>query len=278
MPGELDLRATGAVIDALGSGGFARALLAFVAPRLGAERCEATLWVGANEARLLFVEGSPADGIPDWDPHAAWALGELRRGAPVVARVGDSSGERRGTGVEVLSLWRACAGGALRLRLWSLAATVGGDRGGAAWRRPVAELAARLVVKHVEMTTDGGATTAGPGERNATSAELDHMGAQVLRALLATPVGLTRREAEVCAAIVIGCTTRAIGYRLGITANTVATHRKRAYAKLGISCQNELFARYVAAATRSPVERPRAPSLAVATGARDFLPAAAARH
>lgn len=62
--------------------------------------------------------------------------------------------------------------------------------------------------------------------------------------LLKAAGGLTQREAQICASIALGYTTLGIGLNLGISINTVATHRKRAYAKLGISCQNELFARY----------------------------------
>lgn len=62
--------------------------------------------------------------------------------------------------------------------------------------------------------------------------------------LLKAAGGLTQREAQICASIALGYTTLGIGLNLGISVNTVATHRKRAYAKLGISCQNELFARY----------------------------------
>ncbi|KRV76347.1 helix-turn-helix transcriptional regulator [Pseudomonas citronellolis] len=62
--------------------------------------------------------------------------------------------------------------------------------------------------------------------------------------LLKAPGALTQREAEICASIALGYTTLGISLKLGISINTVATHRKRAYAKLGISSQNELFARY----------------------------------
>ncbi len=62
--------------------------------------------------------------------------------------------------------------------------------------------------------------------------------------LLAGPHRLSPREAEICAGIVLGYSTLAISLNCSITPNTVATHRKRAYAKLGISSQNELFARY----------------------------------
>ncbi len=62
--------------------------------------------------------------------------------------------------------------------------------------------------------------------------------------LLAEPKKLSPREADVCAAIVLGYSTLAISLNLGISLNTVATHRKRAYGKLGISSQNELFWQY----------------------------------
>lgn len=64
---------------------------------------------------------------------------------------------------------------------------------------------------------------------------------RVRGALLMAPCGLTVREADVCAHIVMGYATLAISLNLGISINTVGTHRKRAYAKLGISSQTELF-------------------------------------
>ena len=52
---------------------------------------------------------------------------------------------------------------------------------------------------------------------------------------------LSPREAEICAMILVGYTTLGISLNLEISINTVATHRKRAYKKLGIATQNELF-------------------------------------
>jgi DNA-binding CsgD family transcriptional regulator len=63
----------------------------------------------------------------------------------------------------------------------------------------------------------------------------------VRSALLLNPGALTVREADICAHIVLGYATLAISLSLGISVNTVATHRKRAYAKLGVSSQTELF-------------------------------------
>jgi DNA-binding CsgD family transcriptional regulator len=73
-----------------------------------------------------------------------------------------------------------------------------------------------------------------------TAATLNHM----REVFLDAPQGLSRREAEVCAGTVLGYTTVAIGLNLQIAPNTVATHRKRAYKKLGVCSQSDLFARY----------------------------------
>ena len=53
---------------------------------------------------------------------------------------------------------------------------------------------------------------------------------------------LTRREAEVLGGILRGLRTEGIAIELGVKAASVITFRKRAYAKLGITTQAELFA------------------------------------
>jgi DNA-binding CsgD family transcriptional regulator len=55
--------------------------------------------------------------------------------------------------------------------------------------------------------------------------------------------GLTRREAQVCRGILAGLSTEAIALDLGVSRNTVLTLRRRAYARLGVSSQAELFRR-----------------------------------
>lgn len=52
---------------------------------------------------------------------------------------------------------------------------------------------------------------------------------------------LTEREREVCANILAGRTSEATALALGVSVNTVTTLRRRAYARLGISSQNELL-------------------------------------
>jgi DNA-binding CsgD family transcriptional regulator len=68
---------------------------------------------------------------------------------------------------------------------------------------------------------------------------------RLLDALLGAQGRLTKREAEVCASIILGYTSFGIGDRLGISPATVATHRKHAYAKLGVCSQAELFGKYI---------------------------------
>ncbi len=53
---------------------------------------------------------------------------------------------------------------------------------------------------------------------------------------------LSSREAAVCARIVTGYSNEAIALDLGLSFHSVRTYRRRAYAKLGVTSQNELFA------------------------------------
>lgn len=65
-----------------------------------------------------------------------------------------------------------------------------------------------------------------------------------LAALAATPLApLTARERDVCVRILLGYGSEAIGLDLGIAPSSVVTYRKRAYEKLGICSQAELFTR-----------------------------------
>ena len=67
---------------------------------------------------------------------------------------------------------------------------------------------------------------------------------QNLAALFATRAplsALTPREQEVCRRILLGFSSEAISQALGISLHSTLTYRKRAYQRLGISSQNELF-------------------------------------
>ena len=58
---------------------------------------------------------------------------------------------------------------------------------------------------------------------------------------------LTGRESEVCERILVGFTSTGISLDLGIAESTVNTYRRRAYEKLGIATQNELFSLCISA-------------------------------
>lgn len=68
-------------------------------------------------------------------------------------------------------------------------------------------------------------------------AQLDDL-EQRIRALSSK---ITQREMAVCARILLGLSGSGIALDLGIKETSVQTYRKRAYAKLNISSQNELF-------------------------------------
>lgn len=66
---------------------------------------------------------------------------------------------------------------------------------------------------------------------------------------------LTSREREVCIRILLGLSSEAIAAHFDISPHSVLTYRRRAYQRLGISSQNELFAivvRLLAAGARGP--------------------------
>ncbi|CAM2187593.1 DNA-binding CsgD family transcriptional regulator [Paraburkholderia sacchari] len=62
----------------------------------------------------------------------------------------------------------------------------------------------------------------------------------IARLRMAAP-SLTERELQVCTHIARGLSSEGISLELGISLNTVLTYRKRAYARLQISSQNELL-------------------------------------
>jgi len=58
---------------------------------------------------------------------------------------------------------------------------------------------------------------------------------------------LTEREREITQLILRGHSSQSIAFNLGISLGTVKTHRKNAYAKLGISSQSELLSLFLQA-------------------------------
>ncbi len=67
--------------------------------------------------------------------------------------------------------------------------------------------------------------------------------------LLQFAYGLTQKEAETAMGLLDGLSAEAIGTRLDVSVNTVRTHLKRVYEKIGVQTQTELVARLL----RGPV-------------------------
>jgi DNA-binding CsgD family transcriptional regulator len=66
---------------------------------------------------------------------------------------------------------------------------------------------------------------------------------QLVQLLAADPRGraLSGRERTICARLLMGYSNEAIALELGISFHSVRTYRRRAYFKLGVTSQNELF-------------------------------------
>ena len=100
-------------------------------------------------------------------------------------------------------------------------------------------LATALVAAHFELARFRGAAFMDNGSDNIVTKSIVHNAISND----VTPFDiLTKREREVCERIMLGYTSTGIGLDLDIAPTSVATYRKRAYKKLSISSQNELFA------------------------------------
>lgn len=86
------------------------------------------------------------------------------------------------------------------------------------------------VAKHQHLSGDKSATGEWRAGHDALAERLTFLGR-----------GLTARELQVCARILSGANAEAISLDLGLSISSVVTFRRRAYARLGISSQNELF-------------------------------------
>jgi len=116
----------------------------------------------------------------------------------------------------------------------------------------IARFAVNVLHRHFELMgkNSGGLSSPGLSCQSLTGERRQRMLRHLKDALLSQPYLLSPREAEVCAGIILGYTTLGISLNFGISVSTVATHRKRAYRKLGISSQNELFSRYFQVVTQ----------------------------
>ncbi len=257
------------VVDGLGSAEFATALLAWLAPTLGASHATAFRFDAGLQVRIVMtasVNGSDI-ALRSAQVYSGSGLYRHDRLLETLRKRGDAAQDRPA----IIRLRRAeIADAAYGEQLWdrfslvdrlSALALLGGhwtalnlyrdaDRGlfGARELRRFATLAPLLLsLLHRHL--------AGLQPMAAASAPA-HVPIEALAALLQQlPTRLSPREREVCALTLAGHTREGIGLALGIATSSVATLRERAYRKLQIHGAGELFAlclQHAAAGARPP--------------------------
>jgi len=262
--------ALAAAIAAIGTDRFGPSFFDLARRQIGAGRCTAFATAGVRDAAILVAEGASsataavvkrlsveyATGAYRRDP--VLKISEARRAVPhCIVQIDpdtiDDPGYRDrfysypGIRHELALVTRSGE----QLLCVSFYRAAGQRAFGDAEHREVealAPVALSLLLRHFELCGSElfpqPAVVASPADRQA--AVLD----RVRDAMLADCARLTPREAEVCARILLGYTVLGTSMHLDISVNTVATHRKRAYSKLSISSQNELFARYFSTVER----------------------------
>lgn len=131
---------------------------------------------------------------------------------------------------ERLTVAADLAGQLVALNLYRLDASGGFGKAERKALDALAPLLAALALKHVAML----------GVRLRSRDRGDRIAALAAR-LHALDGRLTARERDVLSRVMLGVTSEGIALDLGIGINSVLTYRKRAYARLGVSSQAELF-------------------------------------
>lgn len=240
------LREAPRLIDLCGTPGFEAALFAAARQAASCEHLTAFAFAGASEPRIVLAVDTSTQPVARqvarkyvrhyWrlDPvQKAEAAGETGGMAVrILAEDIESSPYRQDcyTGVGLhdrVSLLSAHNGEVLRLNFYRSSRS---GRFGEAEIDHIlsnSQMIMALLAKHDALTPRHGGDVTASFQRRLCA--------------LATP--LPRREREVCALIAAGMSSEGIALDLGVSLNTVLTYRKRAYARLGISSQNELLRR-----------------------------------
>jgi DNA-binding CsgD family transcriptional regulator len=109
--------------------------------------------------------------------------------------------------------------------------------------RALSSVLAAMVERHVSLLEPE--TLNSPAELNKLIAEIP------------STAPLSNQEKAVCARIVAGHSTESIALNLGVSTHSIATYRRRAYAKLNVSSQNQLFMLLLGLCGRRRVSAPR---------------------
>lgn len=158
-------------------------------------------------------------------PEARPRIVAIARGEIAVGPMGPRLFDFLGVGLQV-SLFLRLGSGAYLLRLYFEDEVA--DRAGLAGE---AELLLSLLIRHGELRKRSRVPVLASNARNAVAASLSD-----------PEHGLTPREIEVLTGILLGRTAEAVSLDLGVRESSVRTYRKRAFRRLGISSQAQLFA------------------------------------
>lgn len=195
---------------------------------------ESASWRGGDH--VGEVQQAYLGGLYRHDPNiglaaqAGVALHHLRRSAIKHDAYRATCYQRAGL-LERLTVATTDAGQLLALNLYRLESTGAFTTEELGVVDALAPLLAALAVKHVAVTSIR-LRSRDRGDR------IDALSAR----LHATGYALTPRERTVLARVLTGMTSQGIAIDLGVALSTVLTYRKRAYARLGVSSQAELFA------------------------------------
>lgn len=236
------------LVAAIGTTGFPARLLATMETLAGAEMCSVFLRDGAHPIQLIFAQGS-APALAGFTASASYAYAqgywrsdrELMRlaqapdGLPVVVR-------RRTADIADPAYRAACydaAGVIERITILSPGDPcfmVNGYRtaGSASFApRDIAQLDlhAGLLLAALRQHLRAQCLPGCPIDEGALAARL-----------AALDYGLSRREAEIVAALILGETQDHIARTKQLSPGTVVTYRRRAYGKLGVANRRDLIA------------------------------------
>ena len=243
-----DLSVLAAVVERVGDGDFATAMMACLAGTVGADMCSA-FSVAGGEATVLIAESTSAERSAfariaslryarrywNRDVQTLSNLGRAHRNVQIARRPETSIRDLEyrlecyGEGAvgERVSICRTGTSG-LILNAYRLQET--GPFAPAALERmePLAPVLVAALARHARLLQE----RAGAGFPDPVDL------AQRLRALGDPPLSL--REAQVLAALAMGWTEASAAERLGLGVASVATYRKRGYAKLDLGSRAEL--------------------------------------
>ena len=194
---------------------------------------ESASWRGGTH--VAEVQRAYLSGLYRFDPNLSLAAGSgivvlrLRRESVTHAEYRETCYARAGL-LERITVAATAAGQRVFLNLYRLEPSGPFAADEVATIEELSHFLAALAVKHVGML----------GMLLRSRDRSDRVAALAAR-LHALDGRLTRREIDVLSRVLLGVTSEGIALDLGIGLNTVLTYRKRAYARLGVTSQAELF-------------------------------------